>query len=413
MVADLDVALLYPWTGLPAADRGAARRVIPLISLLSEHSRSVFVLSPGVQADRRQGNVRFAFHRPRPLERILLSAAFRVYDGVSHHVCRGKVSARERRQLWHYWQAGLQPSLSRCIREAVSQSRVVFLEYPFWFRQVRRCAGRRPVILTLHDVLSEMISHPLLKKLVWQREIEACKGASKVVCVSDADRVRLGAAGIMATVVPHGVNLAAPVPTSSVSRPDLRSIGQHRSNNGRVCFFVGSSLGPNQQAVTAIRNMARQLKDERALLFVVAGSCCAIERVEPNMICTGPVSESDLTYLYDQAEIILSPVLSGTGASTKVLEAMSRGKALVSTSAGLRGLEVVDGRDCVVCDQLDAYPPLLLRMFRDPAWLRTLQIGATSFAQSYDYRKVYEPYLETLKSASMEPRVTVGRGNGY
>ena len=263
--------------------------------------------------------------------------------------------------------------------------------------------GYRPIILTLHDLLSRVISQPWLRKKVLARELEACRRVSGVVCVSESDRSELASHGITAMVVPHGLDLsrrhADDIPAG---RADLTCMQQHHSEGGFVCFFIGSSLEPNRQAVEAISEMAFRLEGEKQILFVVAGACCGASRPGRNIICLGPVSQSELDFLYAHTDVALAPVPSGTGTSTKVLEAMSRGKALLGTSAALRGLKVVAGSDCLICDNLAQYPGLLLELVRDPQQLRDLGSRAQEFARGYDFRIIYQPYLDMLDGMTIK-----------
>ena len=55
--ANIRVAVFYPWTGLPALDRGSARRVVPLINLFASRYSAVKVLSPGDRDGAKMENV--------------------------------------------------------------------------------------------------------------------------------------------------------------------------------------------------------------------------------------------------------------------------------------------------------------------------------------------------------------------
>jgi hypothetical protein len=99
--AETRIVVFYPWTGLPASDRGSARRVLPLVRLLAERYDQVRVVLPGVRSNQSSlGNVEYRLQQPSAIERVWLRAAFAVFDGAFHHLSRGRVTARERRQWW-------------------------------------------------------------------------------------------------------------------------------------------------------------------------------------------------------------------------------------------------------------------------------------------------------------------------
>lgn len=394
---DIRVGIIYPWTGLPAPDRGAARRIMPLVAMLDAHFRSVTTLSPGSGPSIKEGNITHLFHRPLPWEQMLADTAFRIFDGATHHAFRGRVPIRERRQWWHYLQPIFQPSLGRRIRELARSHDILLLEYPFWSGLLKDCG---PVILTLLDILSEVVtSSPWLKRHIFRLELAACRRSATVVCVSEHDRDVLRAEGIEAQCIPHGFDLSAIEQKfpEEAANGDLERIETHREKGGLVCLFVGSSLQPNRDAVEAIKIMADRTKDEPGILFAVAGACCGPGAVTGNMISFGTVSESTLGRLYAASEVVLAPVTSGSGSSTKILEAFARGKALVSTAFGVRGYPITSGEEAIICDTLDDYPALLRRLFTDSAERERLILRGRKFVERYDCRVVYQPYLEMIR----------------
>jgi hypothetical protein len=135
--AESRIAIFYPWTGLPALDRGSARRVVPLVRLLAERYDQVRVVSPGTRLEPLDvGNVEYHFQQPSATERLYLKMAFVVFDSAFHRLFRGRITVRERRQWWHYLSADIQWNMAREARRTVSWSSVVLLEYPFWAKAV-------------------------------------------------------------------------------------------------------------------------------------------------------------------------------------------------------------------------------------------------------------------------------------
>ena len=95
----------------------------------------------------------------------------------------------------------------------------------------------------------------------------------------------------------------------------------------------------------------------RGVTLCVAGSICYSDPNgkslsgwgEPNVLMAGRIG--DLGPLYAAAKIIVTPVSEGAGYSIKTIEALSIGKPLVTTSAGMRGLR---------------YDPARFQVFNDP-----------------------------------------------
>jgi glycosyltransferase involved in cell wall biosynthesis len=70
----------------------------------------------------------------------------------------------------------------------------------------------------------------------------------------------------------------------------------------------------------------------------------------------------NLIDFYGNVKAVLVPLLSGTGVSVKTIEGISYGKPVVSTTAGIRGLEVRPGTDVVVEDDPQRYAESLLQL---------------------------------------------------
>lgn len=74
------------------------------------------------------------------------------------------------------------------------------------------------------------------------------------------------------------------------------------------------------------------------------------------------------------ATLIVVPLRAGAGTRIKILESLALGKAVVSTTVGAEGLEVVNGRDLVIVDGAEAFAERVVELLRDP-WRRR-ELGA-------------------------------------
>ena len=69
--------------------------------------------------------------------------------------------------------------------------------------------------------------------------------------------------------------------------------------------------------------------------------CCSASPSEPGISVTGRVD--DVRPHMKEAAVYIVPLRIGGGTRLKIFEAMSMGKAVVSTTVGAEGLPVVDG----------------------------------------------------------------------
>jgi len=400
--ADTRVAVFYPWTGLPALDRGSARRVVPLINLFAAHYSEVKVLSPGISKPVKSRNIEYLFQYPSRLEKLFLRTAHWFYDGILHYSSRAQITPRERRQWWHYLNVRLQPRLLRRVHELVGWSSIAFLECPFWGSAVRRACRKtkKNYLLTFEDVLSDLVtSNRWLRQRVSACERLASRDAAAVFSVSLHDQERFEANGIPTRVIPHGMETEPAFPNVDAAQisPELQRLQEARANGAIICLFIGSSLRCNLEAVDEIRKMAAALSNRGNIRFVIAGACLPRGDYGDKIIALGPVEEAILLRLYQLTDLVLAPLISGTGTSLKVLEAFIHGKALLATQVGVRGHPVEDGKDCIVCDDLERYPEIILGLSGDPAWRRELGESGRRFVKAFDYRLVYQPYLAEIE----------------
>jgi glycosyltransferase involved in cell wall biosynthesis len=373
-----------------------------LINLFAAHYSEVKILSPGIGNSVKSGNIEYLFQYPSRLERLLLRTAHWFYDGILHHSSRAQITPRERRQWWHYLSVKLQPTLLRRVHELVGWSSIAFLECPFWGSVVRRACRKRKknYLLTFEDVLSDLVtSNRWLRQRVSACERLASRDAAAVFSVSLHDQERFEANGIPTRVIPHGMETEPTLPHVDGGQipPELQRLQEARSNGAISCLFIGSSLRCNLEAVEEIRKIAASLFNRADIRFVIAGACLPRGDYGDKITALGPVEEAILLQLYRLTDLVLAPLISGTGTSLKVLEAFIHGKPLLSTRVGVRGHPVQDGRDCIVCDDLERFPEIILALSGDPARRRKLGESGRQFVKAFDYRVVYQPYLAEIE----------------
>lgn len=78
--------------------------------------------------------------------------------------------------------------------------------------------------------------------------------------------------------------------------------------------------------------------------------------------------------MLSEAHLLIVPLLSGAGIRVKIIEAMSAGIPVLSTSKGCEGIGAEDGRNIIVRDDPVAFAEEIVRVARDPDRLQTLSI---------------------------------------
>ena len=111
-------------------------------------------------------------------------------------------------------------------------------------------------------------------------------------------------------------------------------------------LFVGGTHGPNRQGLASfVAECFIPYLQPKGVNLVVAGDVGTAlwpdKVVPPGITCLGRVA--DLRPLYAAAKLVIVPLIEGTGVSIKTLEAISLGKPVLSSPAGLRGIRGAPG----------------------------------------------------------------------
>lgn len=100
----------------------------------------------------------------------------------------------------------------------------------------------------------------------------------------------------------------------------------------------------------------------------------------------------DLEALANSAAGMVVPLVFGTGLKIKVIEAFARGLPVVSTSCGTDGLEVRDGIECLIENDLAAFPRAMVQLLDPTVNERLSAAGATFYATHLAPNVVHAKY---------------------
>jgi glycosyltransferase involved in cell wall biosynthesis len=233
----------------------------------------------------------------------------------------------------------------------------------------------------------------------WRRlrryECQACRAADVVVAVSetDAEALRQLDPGLKPYVVPNGVDLAF---CSSAFRP----LSGLLVPGSRDMVFVGKmDFRPNVDAVlwfaqNVLPLIRKEIPDAR---FWVVGKDphprLAPLKKDPAVVLTGWVE--DVRPYIAGAAVYVIPLRIGGGTRLKVLEAMGMGKAVVSTSLGCEGFDLVAGQDLILADEPEEFGSSVVALLRDAGRREDLGRAARGFAAQYDWRAIV-PLMEEV-----------------
>ncbi len=241
-----------------------------------------------------------------------------------------------------------------------------------------------------HGALYSWIQFNKLKRF----ERAVCLSANAVVAVSqqDADAIASLDSRIKPIVIPNGVDCEYYVPSAEVCAKPLAELS---------CVFTGKmDFRPNVDAcVWFADEILPALRNDVPLAHVSFVGQKPSEKVlalkqRAGVEVTGFVPDTR-PYIADAAVFVV-PLRMGSGTRLKVLEAMAMGKAIVSTSFGVSGIECVNGRDVIIADDARDFAHAIAMLMRDREKARAVGENARKLAEEkYDWKKLI-PQFETI-----------------
>ncbi|MFY7669187.1 MAG: glycosyltransferase family 4 protein [Crocinitomicaceae bacterium] len=137
------------------------------------------------------------------------------------------------------------------------------------------------------------------------------------------------------------------------------------------CWPVISSQVPKVKFVIAGRNIPKRFK-------LLANERIIVRENVP-----------DAAEIYNQFNVMIVPVLSGSGMRIKIVEGMCFGKAIVSTQIGAEGINAVHEKNILLHDNSLDFANAVIRLLKNENDRLVLEENAYSFARDhFDYLSV-------------------------
>jgi len=212
-------------------------------------------------------------------------------------------------------------------------------------------------------------------------EARALRRADLVLAIQpeEAEIMRAMAPEQQVLVVPHAVSAPA---CPHADTHDILVVGAYTLTNIH---------GLQQFLDRAWDGVRRGVPDARLLVAGEMGR--VIRSPTPGVDVLGVVE--DLDGLYRRASVVINPQLVGTGLSTKTVDALVRGKCLVTTPAGGRGIAGIERHARVVAD-MDELGVAVTLLLQRPEERRRLEHAARAARERFAPSRVYSTLERTV-----------------
>jgi sugar transferase (PEP-CTERM/EpsH1 system associated) len=232
----------------------------------------------------------------------------------------------------------------------------------------------------------------------WQKlkryERRACRRATAIVAVSEADRRALLQLDpdLDIAVVPNGVD-------TEYFRCRPLAQTNDKESSATLVFTGTMDFRPNVDAMTwfckEILPLIRSRTPKIRLFIVGQGPAKAVQELaSPFVTVTGAVE--DIRPYLENAAVYVVPMRMGGGVRLKVLEAMASGIPVVSTRAGVEGIDVEEGENALLADTAMEFAAKVVDALTNASLRNRLaRQGRKLVEDHYDWRLI-TPKLEEL-----------------
>ncbi len=268
-------------------------------------------------------------------------------------------------------------------------------QYALPFTRSRRVLDLHNALWVLYKRLAETTAYTSPMKYILLRdwrllkryEGELCRAFEAVTAVSEEDKAALMEAGARSdmTVIPIAIDT------------DEQAFIQRQPSGPHIVHIGTMYWPPNIDGITWFLDeiyprVKAQVPDVRCTLIGARPPASISDRAktDPSLTVTGYVADP-LPYLRDSSMMVV-PLRSGGGMRVKILNALSQGIPMVSTTVGCEGIAVTHGEDILVADDPAAFADATVRVLKDAALNQHVTTrGRQTAEQKYDYRQACKP----------------------
>lgn len=159
-----------------------------------------------------------------------------------------------------------------------------------------------------------------------------------------------------------------------------------------VFYFASMDWLPNQEAVKWFLDncwaTVYSAVPEAKLIIAGHGMPNSLKHLnKPNVVIIENVTNGKL--FYQQHQLMIVPLLSGSGLRIKIIEGMAYGKAIVSTSVGAEGIDYTHNSNIIIANEATQFAHSVIELLQNKSLQLQLQTNATKLAyQKFDNFKV-------------------------
>ncbi|MGB5290128.1 MAG: glycosyltransferase [Lysobacterales bacterium] len=235
-------------------------------------------------------------------------------------------------------------------------------------------------------------------------EIDLCNRSDAVVCVSDNDRQQLLRDGVkpeLLNTIPHGFN---PEPYNLPAQDSLRAQFSLPDEAILIAFHGTFSYPPNRDALQVFADiLLPQLASSHHAFHIIAiGRNPPSESIHPNIHFTGSVDE--VGPWLKACDLAVIPLREGGGTRMKIIDCFAAGLPVISTSKGIEGIPVVNGREAIICNEWLSMTNRILELAGSKERRDQLSRAGLAFTAQMDWKSLSKHYIDIYSAIRRVPK---------
>lgn len=312
-----------------------------------------------------------------------LSAFYNLLTGTSYHVSRFD-NEEYRKRLAEI-----------LLNEEFDIVQYEIIHMAVYHDTVKKCSSAKTVIRA-HNIehliwqraaLSEknLLKRFYMKQLflsLRQFELDALNKVNGIAAITETDAAffRKNSKRTRVVAVPYGLDISQLKPVAEIRTP--------------ITFFTLGSMNwmPNYEGVEWLLKIVWPLvinKNPDLRLFVAGRympeNIKAFESNSVNVIGEVP----DSVEFINEHDVMLVPLFAGSGIRIKIIEGMSAGRAIISTTIGAEGIDYSDKNDIIIADDEITFSDKILQLAKNIDQIKMLGFNARKLIEEkYDNKQI-------------------------
>ena len=160
--------------------------------------------------------------------------------------------------------------------------------------------------------------------------------------------------------------------------------------------FIGAAIDFNIDAINwFIKNVFSRLENKNIELHIYGGVSGLVKSNNENIITHGFIKNIDDAYR--NIDIIINPIQIGGGIKVKNIEAMSKGKLLITSDIGAQGLEDGVNKAFLLANSPEEYISIIKKYLEKSLPINKIEENAMMYIRKkLDYKKYYSEFFKKI-----------------